>query len=117
MGILRTDKISGLETPTAVTGSVVFDGTGDYLELADSEDWYFGSGNFTVEGWFYYTGSNDRVYFYSQVESFASNNNRFQLYYSGSNWTIFYANASGSTQINISKPDTLVSNQCRYCLY
>ena len=26
MGILRTDKISGLETPTAVTGSVVFDG-------------------------------------------------------------------------------------------
>ena len=31
MGILRTDKISGLETPTAVTGSVEFDGTGkDY---------------------------------------------------------------------------------------
>ena len=26
MGILRTDKISGLETPTAVTGSVFFDG-------------------------------------------------------------------------------------------
>ena len=26
MGILRTDKISGLETPTAVTGSVDFDG-------------------------------------------------------------------------------------------
>ena len=26
MGILRTDKISGLETPTAVTGSVNFDG-------------------------------------------------------------------------------------------
>ena len=35
MGILRTDKISGLETPTAVTGSVVFDGTGDYL-IADT---------------------------------------------------------------------------------
>ena len=32
MGILRTDKISGLETPTAVTGSVEFDGTGDYLK-------------------------------------------------------------------------------------
>ena len=29
MGILRTDKISGLETPTAVTGSVYFDGVSD----------------------------------------------------------------------------------------
>ena len=33
MGILRTDKISGLETPTAVTGSVVFDGDGDHMML------------------------------------------------------------------------------------
>ena len=110
MGILRTNEISGLETPTAVTGSVSFDGTGDYLQLADSESWYFGSGNFTVEAWVYYTGSNDRVYVYSQVESFSSNNNRFQMYYSGSNWTIFHANAGGSTQINISKPDTLIAN-------
>ena len=48
MGILRTDKISGLETPTAVTGSVVFDGTGDYVtssafHIADS---------WTMEFWF-----------------------------------------------------------------
>jgi len=48
MGILRTDKVSGLETPTPVTGSVVFDGTGDYVtssafHIADSwtmEFWY-----------------------------------------------------------------------------
>ena len=48
MGILRTDKISGLETPTAVTGSVYFDGTGDYVtssafHIADS---------WTMEFWF-----------------------------------------------------------------
>ena len=48
MGILRTDKISGLETPTPVTGSVYFDGTGDYvtssaLHIADS---------WTMEFWF-----------------------------------------------------------------
>ena len=48
MGILRTDKISGLETPTPVTGSVVFDGTGDYVtssafHIADS---------WTMEFWF-----------------------------------------------------------------
>ena len=31
------------------TGSVLFDGTGDYLSLADSDDWNLGSGDFTVE--------------------------------------------------------------------
>jgi hypothetical protein len=51
MGILRTDKISGLETPTAVTGSVVFDGTGDYLTVAASNDFDFGTNDFTMEFW------------------------------------------------------------------
>jgi len=50
MGILRTDKISGLETPTPVTGSVVFDGTGDYLDLTLPG---FGNSNFTFELWFW----------------------------------------------------------------
>jgi hypothetical protein len=54
MGILRTDKISGLETPTAVTGSVSFDGSGDYLSLASSTDFSF-SHDFTVEAWAYPT--------------------------------------------------------------
>ena len=31
--------------------SGLFDGTGDYLSLADSDDWDFGTGNFTVETW------------------------------------------------------------------
>ena len=57
MGILRTNTVSGLETPTPVTGSVVFDGSGDYLTLADSNDWHFSSGNFTAEMWVYPTAS------------------------------------------------------------
>ena len=57
MGILRTDKISGLETPTAVTGSVVFDGSGDYLSLASSSDFAWGTGDFTWETWVYSTAS------------------------------------------------------------
>ena len=28
-----------------------FDGTGDYLSLADSNDWNFGSGAFTMDSW------------------------------------------------------------------
>jgi hypothetical protein len=53
MGILRTNEISGLETPTPVTGSVSFDGSGDYLSLASSGDFDFGSGSFTIEAWVY----------------------------------------------------------------
>ena len=51
MGILRTDKLSGLETPTPVTGSVSFDGDGDYLSTPHSTDLTFGFGNFTIELW------------------------------------------------------------------
>ena len=36
-------------------GAWEFDGTGDYLELADNSDWDFGSGDFTIEGWFSFT--------------------------------------------------------------
>ena len=57
MGILRVDKISGLETPTPVTGSVVFDGTGDNLTLAASTDFAWGTGDFTWEAWVYSTAS------------------------------------------------------------
>ena len=57
MGILRTDKISGLETSTAVTGSVSFDGTDDALIIADHGDTFdFLNSDFTVECWIYPRG-------------------------------------------------------------
>ena len=55
MGILRTNKISGLETPTAVTGSVEFDGTGKAVSFPAGNDFAYGTGDFTIEGWFYTT--------------------------------------------------------------
>ena len=33
------------------TASAYFDGSGDYLRLATSNDWDFGSGDFTIEAW------------------------------------------------------------------
>ena len=33
------------------TASGLFDGTGDYLSLADSADWDFGAGDFTIDFW------------------------------------------------------------------
>ena len=37
---------------SAITGSVEFDGTGDGLVLSNSTDFAFGTGDFTIEGWF-----------------------------------------------------------------
>jgi hypothetical protein len=31
--------------------SGLFDGTGDYLSIPDSNDWYFGTGDFTIDSW------------------------------------------------------------------
>ena len=53
MGILRTDKISGLEKPTAVTGSVEFDGN-DHLEIGSAGDFNFlhnARSDWTAECW------------------------------------------------------------------
>ena len=33
-------------------GSIVFDGTNDYVQVSASSDLNFGTGNFTIEGWF-----------------------------------------------------------------
>ena len=73
MGILRTDKISGLETPTAVTGSVVFDGTGDYLSLATSTDFALGTDDWTVE-WFAYPTSTTQYQRHFYLEGSSSSN-------------------------------------------
>lgn len=34
------------------TASLLLDGNSDYLTIADSSDWDFGTGDFTIEGWF-----------------------------------------------------------------
>lgn len=50
-------KISTAQYPalTGKTSSAYFDGSGDYLTLADSADWDLGSGDFTLRAWVYPT--------------------------------------------------------------
>jgi len=40
----------------AKSTAISFDGTGDYLSVATSSDFDFGSGSYTYEGWFYFNG-------------------------------------------------------------
>lgn len=54
MANLRANKIVSTTGSNAITGSVEFDGTGDYLSLADTTDFDIGLNNepFTWEVWF-----------------------------------------------------------------
>ena len=86
MGILRTDRIthSSLEP----TGSVLFDGTTDSITIPSHNALAFGTADWTVEGWFYFTslsgqqtivgdtyGATAGWYLYKQ------SNNRLGVYY------------------------------------
>jgi len=56
-GINNIDTVGNAQIDTAVTkygtGSLEFDGTGDYLETVNNSDVNFGSGAFTIESWVY----------------------------------------------------------------
>ncbi len=47
----------------------LFDGSGDYLSVADSDDWYFGSGNFTIDLWVRYNDLTNYQMFIGQYDS------------------------------------------------
>ena len=58
MGILRTDRVSGLGGANAIKGSAHFHGGGDGggIETEPSTDFQFGSSNFTIEVWANFSG-------------------------------------------------------------
>jgi hypothetical protein len=45
------------------SASALFDGTTDYLSVATSTDFGFGTGDFTIEGWFYKTSASSQWIF------------------------------------------------------
>ena len=42
--------------------SMKFDADGDYLTLSDSSDWNFGTGDFTIDFWWYFESKGDGIY-------------------------------------------------------
>jgi len=70
----------------AKSTAISFDGTGDYLSVATSSDFDFGSGSYTYEGWFYFNG------FSETPEGIFSRNNS-----STQEWAVC-TNSSGTLQ-------------------
>lgn len=77
--------------------SGLFDGTGDYLELADNADWAFGTEDLTIDFWVRFISvptSTITAVFYSQYNN---GSNMIELYYKDS--ALYLQNYSGGTPI------------------
>jgi hypothetical protein len=98
-GILDNAMMNDLETvgnaqiSTSVkkygTGSMAFDGTGDWMFAPDSPSWDFGTGDFTLEGWIYPTTSSSVRVLWSAFSDSGDNGWSFEL--TSSDKLTFYA--------------------------
>jgi len=113
MGILRTDKISGLETPTAVTGSVAFDGTDDYLSTSDNTDLDLGNSDFTIEGFVYVSAESGSQQTFVAKGTGADNQASYHIALTTSEIWVYYLSSNGSTW-NISSADQMGAGRLNY---
>jgi hypothetical protein len=83
--VLETEGGAQISTAQSKFGSssMYFDGTGDQLILPASENFEFGSGNFTVECWVYITGTSGSIINYSNGQT-SNSNFCWELYQSSS---------------------------------
>jgi hypothetical protein len=80
--------------------SGLFDGATDYLSLADSADWYFGTGAFTIDFWVMFNSLPANTAVKYLVNQYVDANNRW--------WTYLYNN-SGTYQWAFMVKDATVS--------
>jgi len=99
----------GTFSPFSQTGwSNYFDGTGDYLTVADNAAFEFGSGDFTIECWVYNTGTNGFIV--SQQDNSTAPGSSFILFISsGALVGLIYYN--GGSVGNITDPTSFPLNQ------
>jgi len=110
MAKLRVDKIAAPIVQDEFTGSVYFDGNGDYLSMPDSTDFTMGTGDYTIEGWFYFnaTGTNR---LFGQRNSSAGESQLLGEFYDGH--TISYYHSIGGTNYTVTKTN-IISLQTWY---
>ena len=81
------------------TGSLQFDGVDQYLSIASSADFNFGTNDFTIEGWFYaQSDSDDRGAIF---ELYASDNDMLRVMINTGGVLEFRMQAGGANQMTI----------------
>jgi hypothetical protein len=98
---------SGVYNPATLGGSGFFDGSGDYLSIADNAAFALGSSDFTAECWAYFNSSVDQ-YFFGQLQASTSNRS-FVLAIIGSK--IYFEARSGTTPYSVTAANNVVLNQ------
>lgn len=88
-GVTTLTVTTTAEEPFSGAGSVQFDGTGDYLDVSDPDDFDF-DGDFTVEFYVYFDTVNSRN------DTIGSGNNSVYLGANKSGWIASYYTLSGS---------------------
>ena len=81
-------------------GSIVFDGTNDYVQLSASSDLNFGTGNFTFEGWFNKGATTANLALLCSNKYYINGNN--------GNWIL---RISSATQIALATFDGIVNQE------
>jgi hypothetical protein len=88
-----------LSTAKSVYGasSLLLDGTGDYIYTADSDDFFYGTSDFTIDFWIYPTSALGA--FDTFVSQYADANNRWSLSCDGSGYFAYLYVKSGGADI------------------
>ena len=93
MANLRANKITSTEV-FETTGSVQFDGSGDYLSLASTSDFAFGTGDFTIELWVMMQSLPTTTKMLLDFRSSGTSEARPTIYYRASNSFAYYADGA-----------------------
>jgi hypothetical protein len=87
-------------TPQTIGGSGYFDGTGDYLSLGGQSAFAFGTGDFTVEFWAYFTSLSVNPTIFDTRPSGTTGGTNVTFYFNPNNTLNYYTN--GAIQITSS---------------
>ena len=81
--------------------SSLFDGSGDYLSTADSADWYFGSGDFTIDFWVRFNAlpANTQLMSFFEQRVDAANAMVFFVYNSAGTYQWYLQSVSGGSYV------------------
>ena len=122
MGILRTDRVSGLGGANAIKGSVFFGnclsaGSAlgfNYLRTESSDNFTFGTGDITIEGWFFFPRLSSSTGYQTLVgDTIYSNTGGFTFYVQNAQLNFW----KGTNASSVVSGGTIVQNEWTHLAY